>query len=205
MSRPEQEQTRQKVLLGVLAVLLLVLGWVYVPGLLSGDGGAAGAGGRRGARAGESAADRVAVEHLELDRLAVEPRDYDPGRNPFSYYTPPPPPPPGPTPEELAERAAEAKRRAEAEAERRAALEVERANAPPPKPKPPAFQLTYLGSFGPEGRKIAVFTDGEEIYNAVVGDVLSDSFAVSEIGFESVTITYVDFPDEPARRVGIGG
>jgi hypothetical protein len=204
MSRSEQEQTRQKVLLGLLALLLVVLGWVYVPGLLSGDGGAGG-GGRRDARSGPTAADRVAVEHLELGRLSAEPRDYDPGRNPFTYYTPPPPPPPGPTPEELERRAELERQRAEAERLRRAAEAEAEANAPPPKPTPPAFQLTYLGSFGPEGRKIAVFTDGEEIYNAVVGDVLSGSFAVSEIGFESVTITYVDFPDEPARRVGIGG
>jgi len=205
VSRSAQEQSRQKLLLALLAVLLVVLGWVYVPALLFGDGSGPRAIGGRAALAGSAAADKVEVAHLELGRLAAEPRNYSPGRNPFTYYTPPPPPPPGPTPEELAARAEQARLRAEEEANRRAEAAAAAAAAPPPRPKPPPFQLTYLGSFGPEARKIAVFTDGEEIYNALVGDVLSDSFAISEIGYESVTITYVDFPDEPAQRVGIGG
>jgi hypothetical protein len=38
-----------------------------------------------------------------------------------------------------------------------------------------------------------------------VGDVLEDQFIVSHIGYESVDIKYVDFPDLPARRLPVGG
>lgn len=192
-------EARQRQALALLLVALVaVAGWRLLPLLL---GGGAGGGGRRavGTRVPE-----VRVTELDLGDLTAEPRDYDPGRDPFSFYTPPPPPPPeptGPTPEELRRRAAEeAARRAAEEARQQAAAEQS-----PPAPTPPSFQLTYLGSFGPEHRRIAVFTDGEEIYNALVGDVIDDSFVVADIGFESVTITYVGFPDEPGKRVAIGG
>lgn len=194
------DRTRQRLLVGLLAVVAIFAGVRYLPGWLSDDGATARA--RRTALAGGGAAPQVV--RLDLGRLAAVEPGYTPGRNPFAYYVPPPPPrvePPGPTPEELARAAAEQARRRELEAQRRA----EQANQPPPPPKPPDFRLTYLGSFGPESRKIAVFTDGEEIYNALVGDVLAGQFEVAEIGFESVTITYVDFPDAPAKMVGLGG
>jgi len=194
------DQTRQRVLLGLLAVIVVVAGFTYLPDWLSDDGG--GTGDRTTSSAGTTAGPDLV--RLDLERLdAVQP-GYTPGRNPFNYYVPPPPPRPepvGPTPEELAR--AEAERQARLEEQRR--LAEQRANEPPPPPKPPDFQLTYLGSFGPEARRIAVFTDGEEIFNALVGDVLAGQFEVAEIGFESVTITYVDFPDAPATQVGLGG
>jgi hypothetical protein len=194
------DERRRNLMLVLLAILVLVAAWRLVPGWLEGGGGALGGGGR-GARAA-AGGDAVRVTTLDLEALSAEPRSYSPGRNPFTYYQPPPPPPPpGPTPEELARRAEAERLRREAEAQRQAELPPPE----PPKPQPPPFQLTYLGSFGPESRRIAVFSDGEEIYNAVIGDVLDDKFVVADIGYESVTITYVGFPDEPATRVGIGG
>jgi hypothetical protein len=194
---------RQRVLLAVLLVVAAVAAWSQLLPRLGGDGGMAtgphGAGGR----------DVVTVDivTLDLDQLAAAPRDYSPGRNPFAYGEPPPPP--GPTPEELAERARleEERRRAAEEArlaaEERARLLAE--NPPePPRPQPPEFRMTYLGSFGPSSRRIAVFTDGEEIYNALVGDVLAGQFVVQDIGYESVAIAFVDFPEEPPRRFAIG-
>ena len=194
---------RQRVLLAVLLVLAAVAAWTQVVPRLGGDGGAVT--GRLGAGAG--AAGEVDIVTLDLDALAAVPRDYSPGRNPFAYGEPPPPP--GPTPEELAERARlEAERRRAAEEARLAAEERARElveNPPePPKPQPPEFRMTYLGSFGPASRRIAVFTDGEEIYNALVGDVLAGQFVVQDIGYESVAIAFVDFPDEPPRRFAIG-
>jgi hypothetical protein len=77
--------------------------------------------------------------------------------------------------------------------------------AEPPRPQPPPFELTYLGSFGPEGRRIAVFTDGDgEIFNALVGDVIAEQFVLDDIGYESVAIKYLAFPEEPPQRVAIG-
>jgi len=194
------EQQRRNLMLVLLAVLVVVAAWRFLPALLQDGGGGLGRSGRGGGAA--AAGETARVVTLDVGELSGDPRDYSPGRNPFTYYQkPPPPPPPGPTPEEL-------RQRAEADRLRREELERQRADAPPPvppKPQPPPFQLTYLGSFGPDNRRIAVFSDGEEIYNALVGDVLSNKFVVADIGFESVTITYVGFPDEPATRVGIGG
>lgn len=194
---------RQRVLLAVLLVVAAAAAWSQLLPRLGGDGGESTTGRGVGGRA----AGGVDIVMLDVDALSATPRDYSPGRNPFDYGEPPPPP--GPTPEELARRAElEAERRRAAEEARRADEERDRQLAenppPPPKPQPPDFGLRYLGSFGPESRRIAVFTDGEEIYNALVGDVLAGQFVVHDIGYESVAIAFVDFPDEPPRRFAIG-
>ncbi len=138
---------------------------------------------------------------LRLEDLDGKPGTYRPGRNPFRFGEPPaPPPPPPPTAAEL-EAAA---RRAAEEALLRQRLEAERA-AQAAIPRPPEFTLRYLGNFGPGGRRIAVFSDGGTIYNAFEGDVLEGRFEVARIGYESVEIRYVGFPDVPALRVGISG
>ena len=197
---PEQ---RQKVLLALLVVMAAVAAWVYVLPWLTAEPAAS-----TRARAGAAGAAGPEVAEVRLDALSAVPRNYQPGRNPFAYGEPPKPP--GPTPEELARRQAEAEARARAaEAARRAAAQEREAeiaaNPPePPRPQPPSFTLTYLGSFGPASRRIAVFTDGEEIYNAVQGEVLAGQFVVADIGYESVGIQYVNFPDEPVLRVAIG-
>ena len=121
------------------------------------------------------------------------------GRDPFRFGpVPPPPPPPPPTKAQLEEmRRQEEARRAAAE---RAALEALI-------PRPPPVTVVYLGSFGPEKRRIAVFADesGENLYNVRVGEVVEDKFIVDRIGYESVDIKFVGFPDEPAKRLPIGG
>jgi hypothetical protein len=160
---------------------------------------AAGAGtaqrGRRG-RTSELPTEVVALEIAALDRI---PEDLEFGRDPFRYGpVPPPPPPPPPTAEELRRRAEEAERR------RLEAIEQARIDAIP---KPPPVTLKYLGSFGPERRRVAVFADasGENLYNARTGEVLEGKFIVDKIGYESVDLKFVGFPDEPARRLPIGG
>ena len=197
-------QKRQRLLLAILLVLAAVAAWTQLLPLLGGDGGEVAGPGRG---PGGQLAGGVDIVTLDLDALAATPHDYSPGRNPFDYGAPPPPPPP--SPEELARRAElEAERRRAAEAARLAAEERARELVenppPPPKPQPPEFRLTYLGSFGPANRRIAVFTDGQEIYNALAGDVLAGQFVVQDIGYESVAIAFVDFPDEPPRRFAIG-
>lgn len=200
------EARRKRMLLAVLLVLAAVAAWTQVLApRLEGDGtGTVG----RGRGTGTAGIADVQVVTLDLDALNAVPRNYSPGRNPFDFGQPPPPP--GPTPEELARRAEhEAQRRQAAEQARRAAAEEEARELaenppPPPKPQPPAFRLTYLGSFGPADRRIAVFSDGGDIVNALVGDVVADQFIVADIGYESVAIAFVDFPDEPPRRFAIG-
>jgi hypothetical protein len=156
-----------------------------------------GGGASRPARRGGDEPVREVVE-LRVADLAPEGGKYQAGRNPFAFFTPPPPPPPppaGPTPEELAAR------RAAAEAARLAAAE---AAAHPPAPKPPPIDFTYLGSFGPPEHRIAVFSDGETIYNALEGDVLEGSFRLVRIGYESVELAFVDFPELPPQQLPVG-
>jgi hypothetical protein len=49
-----------------------------------------------------------------------------------------------------------------------------------------------------------VFSDGETIINALQGDVLDGKFIIASIGYESVDVKFVGFPDEPARRLAAG-
>jgi len=136
---------------------------------------------------------------LRIDRLDREPRDIEFGRDPFRYGpVPPPPPPPPPTAAQL---------RAKAEQEERDRLARIRQAELDAIPKPPPVNLKYLGSFGPEARRVAVFADdgGENLYNARTGDVLEGKFIVDRIGYESVDLKFVGFPDAPAKRLPIGG
>jgi hypothetical protein len=196
---------RERKLLYMLAGLggLLVLRFIYTAASPPPAAAAIPAAGRGAAQArggrdkpGEIPDEIVA---LRLERLDREPRDLKFGRDPFRFGPiPPPPPPPPPSKAELARQAAarEAARLAAIEAARLAAI-----------PKPPPVTLTYLGSFGPANRRVAVFADegGENLYNARKGDVLEGKFIVDRIGYESVDLKFVDFPDEPARRLAIGG
>jgi len=213
---------RQRNLLIVLGLLLLVVAWRYLGPSLGLGGGEeasapvaaaprpgggiddegdgppapqAAAAGHHGARPG----DRVAVLRMaDLDRV---PPSSTPGRDPWRFVDPPPPPPPplpAPPPPPSAEelrRMEEERRRAE-EAARLAAIEAA-------KPNPPEFAMEYLGNFGPPERKIAVFSNGKKTYNVLEGDVIENKFIVARIGYESVDIRFVGFPDWPAKRVGV--
>lgn len=157
--------------------------------------GSAGPAALRGRAArGSALPDRVVV--VATDRLDRKPPSFEVGRDLFRFA--PPPPPPGPTPEELAEM-----RRAAAE---RARVEREAAAIEASRPHPPEIDVRYIGSFGPAARKIAVFVDTAEggFHNARVGEVLKGKFLLARIGYESVDLKYVDFPDLPARRLPVG-
>jgi hypothetical protein len=184
---------RLPLLLGLLAMAALVLaGRYFVPRLL-GEPEARGAAAQRVTRVA-----LPTVEQLRLSLLDAKPAAHRPGRDPFQFAAPPPPPPP--TQEELAaaarRRAEEETLRQQLEAQRQVELSI---------PRPPEFSMKYLGNFGPPSRRIAVFSDGRNIYNALKGDTIDGRFVLAEIGLESVEIRFVGFPDAPARRVGISG
>jgi hypothetical protein len=200
---------RAKLLLGILGAVLLAAAWNQVRSAPAPGGGsaapeerlegrAAGRRASRGRRAQEEAP--LAVEELRIAGLEPSAGSFEPGRNPFAFYVAPPPPPPvprGPTPEEL-----QAQREA-AERERLAALEA--ARAAPPRPTPPPIDFSYLGSFGPPAKRVAVFRSGAGgLLNARVGDVLNGKFRLVAIGYESVDIEYVGFPDLPPEQVAVG-
>lgn len=207
--------SRTKLLLGALAFVGLFAVWTW---LGPGDGGDAPpvrSGGAYddegnpvgralpGGRRASAAKPPEQVEVLRVAALAIRPRKYTPGRDPWRFVDPPPPepppPPPGPSAAEL-----EARRRAEEEAARLRAQMLQQQQAEAAKPKPPPFTMSYLGNFGPPNRRIAVFSDGKTIYNAQKGEVLAGKFIVAEIGYESVDIRFVGFQDWPPQRLAVG-
>ena len=207
---------RQKRLLMILGVLVLIVAWRYlVSPILGGGGEDAEIATRPMAEPGEEPARRPAaageesegarpgdrVEILRMADLERTPRPMVAGRDPWRFVDPPPPPPPKPLPPPPPPSAEELARR---ERERLAALERARLAAiEAAKPKPPEFTMEYLGYFGPADRKIAVFTNGKNQINVLEGDKIQNQFIVERIGYESVDIRFVGFPNEPAKRVGV--
>jgi hypothetical protein len=212
--------SRQKTLLIVLACLAAFAGWHYLRPLLGfgvpDEGAPAAAARAPGAEPGEEGGparprpasreshtarptDRVAVLKMaSLDHVVTDPKV---GRDPWRFVDPPPPPAPTPhvpTAAELREqelarqRAMAAAAAAAAEAARIAAI-----------PKPPEFTMEYLGNFGPPDKKIAVFSNGKRTLNAQEGQVIEKEFIVARIGFESVDIKYVKFPEVQPKRIGL--
>jgi hypothetical protein len=210
----------RKLLIGLLAALALVVLWQYVGPSGGDDAPPAGLAARPGhgvdpeegapaaalPNRGRAAAAKAPSDHvveLRVADLERPPRSYTPGRDPWRFKEPPPPPPPPPPPKpsaaELARQRAEQERLAR---EREAELERQRQEALIP--KPPPFTWSYLGSFGPAERRIAVFTDGKSIFNAQQGETMAGKFIVAHIGYESVDIKFVGFPDVPAQRLAVG-
>lgn len=209
--------SRKKTLLMILGGLVLIVAWRYlVPS--SGGGGTAGGpaaqrpqtdeegdptGRARPAATGETKrprpGDRVSqIRIADLDRipsLGVARRD------PWTFIDPPPPKPPEPPPPRaLTAAELEAMRlQRERDAERARLAAIEAA-----KPKPAEFTLRYLGHFGPASKRIAVFSDGKNVFNATEGETIDKKFIVARIGLESVEIRFVGFPDWPTKRVGLG-
>ncbi|HVT57347.1 MAG TPA: hypothetical protein VHR45_03020 [Thermoanaerobaculia bacterium] len=213
--------SRRTALLAVLGLVLAITVWVYFPdsdggapaGGVQGRGAAAagdpelggaspaagGAAAHRGGSGGDAGAGTpVRVIPLHFERLTKVAASYTPGRDPWRFVEPPPPPPPPPHVPTAAELQA-IKEAQEAAARLATQQAIEAA-----KPKPPPFTMAFLGSFGPSGRRIAVFSDGPTIYNAHEGDTLNNQFIVARIGYESVDIQFVGFPQEPAQRRAVG-
>ncbi len=181
-------EPRQKTLLWVLAGLLVVLGWNRLGDLIPSVGTAGPAGGQNEPeRARALATDVVGLDTSLLDPPSGE---FELGRDPFRYGEVPRPKVERPKPPEPKPR-----------------VDPEPVVEPEPQgPRPPSVShLAYLGSFGREGQKIAVLTSGEEIYNLREGETFEESFSIAEIGYESVAIGFVDFPDEPPKRLPVGG
>lgn len=189
-------QTRtQMVVLAVLLVVLAAAMWRQLSpapvGPRGADGGAAGT---------DAVESGTVVAELEIGRLEKQPGEYSPGRDLFRFGARPRPEPRQPTEEEL-----EAARLAREAAARRAAETRAAVAAQPVRPTPPTFGMKFLGSFGSKVRRIAVFSKGPQIINALEGDVLEGKFIVDRIGYESADIKFVGFPDTPSQRLAAGG
>jgi hypothetical protein len=74
---------------------------------------------------------------------------------------------------------------------------------PTPTPAPPPIPFKFIGSFGPRERPIAVLVAGDSIVNARSGDVVFERFILRRVGYESVDVGFVGFPESQSRRLGI--
>lgn len=183
------KQTRQ---LALLAVLVVIFGWLALRPFGGGSSGRAAS--VRGSVPSRQSLERGEVEvvRVRLGDLLPEEGTESPGRNPF-IYRPAAKPPPRPRPVQRPPRPQTRPQPNQAQ------------RAEPPAPRPPAVDFVYLGSFGAKERKIAVFSDNKEIYNVLEGGVVKERFVVRSIGLESADIGFVNFPNEPAKRLAAGG
>lgn len=193
------KKRRQQVFLALLLTVFVILAGRQLRSQLSGDGygGAASrssAGGRT--ELGSWREDLPEVEDLQLDALEVESEALGEGRDPFQLRRPEPAPQQDPN-------AAAARQAIEEARQRQVTQEPEPVQ--PARPVPPPVDVVFLGSFGSERHRLAVFSDGKEIFNVPEGDVLKDKFVVVRIGLESADLGFVGFPEAPARRLEIGG
>ena len=175
---------RQQWMLFVLGILVIYLGWsrLIAPNLGSSGGGAPGS---RGAEF-----NGAEIVELRADLLRAQTGVYKRGRNVFAY---------------VERRVQPEPVQAEPEPVVNEPQPQQAANRQPPAPKPPNFTMKYLGSFGHQDRPIAVFVDGEELYNVQVGDVVKNDFVLVAVGFESADIGYVNFPGVEPKRIGVAG
>jgi hypothetical protein len=136
-------------------------------------------------RPGAAPGSRIASLHLaDLERA---PRQLTPGRDPWRFVDPPP----------QSAQPSHAKPKAPAAEPGPAAIGTD------PSPHPRDFPLSYLGHFGPPGKPLAVFANGQAVFNQQEGDVIDNQFIVTHIGYEFVDIRFVGFPDAPAKRIGV--
>lgn len=179
---------RQKILLGVLLLVVAYYGSRQLSGVLGG----AGDGSVGGPRSVDFAQVLdTEVEPLAMSRLEAQAQEFEVGRNPWQYGRPPvvAPPPRRPAPV------------------RQPAPARPVIQQPDPtlqegyKPPPPPIDVEFLGSFGSSRRQVAVFIKDDLVINALLGDVVTEKFRVHAIGLESVDLTFEGFPDAPPERL----
>jgi hypothetical protein len=160
------------------------------------------------------------VEPLRTDLLEPASGSYSSDRNLFRYVEPPPlPPPPPPKPvvppdrdkdgvPDFQDNCPAAANSDQTDIDRNgvgdACQEGPIVPPPPPPPQPPAFNYTYMGSFGTPARPIAAFSRDGQIVNVRVGETFGGQFILRNIGIESVDIGFVGFPPDVRKRVAVG-
>jgi hypothetical protein len=123
--------------------------------------------------AASAAAPDVHLPMLEAKR----PRPVSAARNLFRFRPKPPPPPPPPV----------------APVERPPAPVVPAVPAGPP--PPPPIVLKFIGTVeapGQSAQKIAVLSDGRNVFHGREGDIIEGRFRILRIGAESIEMAYLD-------------
>jgi len=179
------ERKRLMLLLGILGAGLIVLAVRYFP-----HGTAGGSSTSEGAI--QFALEKVPVLNMEVLTPVPKPTGGI-GRNPFAYGpkptpTPAPPRPTSPPVPTRPPRPTPTPR----------LIHTADGRALPP---PPKFRDKFIGYLGPPDRMVAVFRNGEKVRVQMEGGVLDGKFIIREVGFQSVEIGFVGYPEEVTTRV----
>ena len=193
MSAAEARSNRPRpLLLILLAVVALIAAWRYLPSFGGGPGFTRTA-------SADLSSPVIDVVELAAHTQQEAPPEVAATRDPWSFGS-------RPAPERTAPR--EAPPVPEPVPVQPVVTERPKPAPPAPTPvgaRPPAVDIVYIGTIGRDDDPIAVFTDADKtIYNAPTGGLVKDHFEVQRIGYESVDLLFVGFPDEPAVRLAIG-
>ena len=167
-------ERRNQLVLGVVAVVLAGVAYLAWPRTALGP--ASSANGRGGVTTAPRTSDATGASPLvHLPMLeAKRPEPVAGERNPFRFKPPPAPPPPP---------------RVE-----RPPTSVVPTGPPPPSPLPP-IALKFIGIVeAPEQspKKIAVLSDGRNVFHGREGDIIEGRFRILRIGAESIEMAYLD-------------
>jgi hypothetical protein len=111
-------------------------------------------------------------------------------RDLFKFKEPPPPPPPKPRPVYIA-------------AGDPRFIGPPIPPPPPPKPQPPAIAFQFTGTFGTPKEPVAAIVEGDKLTLARRGDVVDGKFVIRHVGYESLDVGFVGFPESEVRRIPI--
>ncbi len=132
----------------------------------------------RGAQAAQrQAAQGAEVVDVGLEKLSAErPHPVDDKRNPFRFQPKASPPPSGP------------------QAARTGSTPGSEASAPAGPPAPPPIALKFIGIVEAPGQagKLAVLSDGRNVFHGKEGDIIEGRYRIVRIGAESIEIAHVD-------------
>jgi len=74
---------------------------------------------------------------------------------------------------------------------------------PPPPPAPPGIPFQFTGTLGPAREPIAVLVEGDRLILARQGDTVEGKFIVRKIGYESIDVGFVGFPEKNQQRIPV--
>jgi hypothetical protein len=111
-------------------------------------------------------------------------------RDLFKFKEPPPPPPPPPRPVYIAP------------GDPRFVGPLP-PPPPPPPPQPPAIAFQFTGTFGSPKAPVAAIVDADKLVLVRQGDVVDGKFIIRRVGYESLDVGFVGFPESEVRRIPI--
>jgi hypothetical protein len=74
---------------------------------------------------------------------------------------------------------------------------------PPPPPQPPAIAFQFTGTFGSTKEPVAAIVQGDKLILVRRGDVVDGKFIIRRVGYESLDVGFVGFPEGEVRRIPI--